>query len=411
MKQVGFRARLFLILLGFALIPTLVLSAAWEFTVVRVLPAVGTLPAMERIAGTGTRAVAAARAGQLSVPQAAVVDEHQRALEEGLLYARQMEYVMTRRAPVVAAAVALLVSLLLTLVASRVAGHLSRNLSRPLSELVGWTDTIQRGEPLADVPPQRGAPEFVVLRNRMREMSTELRLGRVRALEAERATALRESARQVAHELKNPLTPIRFAIARLRRDAPDSLVETIDVLEAESQRLDVMARSFAQFGRLPEGPRAPVDLGELVRSVSRSAVPSERTITIDVADDVPMVSGHVDALGRALTNVLLNAVDASPAGAPIALRVARTQRGGRAMVEVAVRDEGPGISAARIERIWEPYVTHKAGGTGLGLAIVRQTLIAHDGAVEVESAPGAGTTMKLLLPADQPALATTGAHG
>ena len=147
---------------------------------------------------------------------------------------------MTRRAPVVAGAVALFVSLLLTLVASRVAGHLSRNLSRPLSELVGWTETIERGQPLPEGPPRKGAPEFVVLRNRMREMSTELRLGRVRALEAERATALRESARQVAHELKNPLTPIRFAIARLRREAPASLGETIDVLEVESKRLEEM---------------------------------------------------------------------------------------------------------------------------------------------------------------------------
>ncbi|MEP6733049.1 MAG: HAMP domain-containing sensor histidine kinase [bacterium] len=408
MKQVGFRARLFLILLGFALIPTIVLSAAWELTVVRVLPVLGTIPAMERIAGTGSHAVASAKGAALSPAQNAALDEHQRALNEGLLYARQMEYVMTRRAPVVAAAVALFVSLLLTLVASRVAGHLSRNLSRPLSELVGWTETIERGEPLPEGPPRKGAPEFVVLRNRMREMSTELRLGRVRALEAERATALRESARQVAHELKNPLTPIRFAIARLRRDAPDSLSETIDVLEAESRRLEEMAKSFAQFGRLPEGPRAAVDLGELVRSVARSAVPQERPLMIAVADDVPMIPGHVDALGRALTNVLLNAVEASPPNAPIALSVQRSSCDGRSMVEVAVRDEGSGIPAARLERIWEPYVTHKAGGTGLGLAIVRQTLLAHDGFVEVESAPGKGTTMRLFLPTDAPALVSRG---
>jgi signal transduction histidine kinase len=288
---------------------------------------------------------------------------------------------------------------------------LSRNLSRPLSELVGWTETIGRGEPLPEGPPRKGAPEFVVLRNRMREMSTELRLGRVRALEAERATALRESARQVAHELKNPLTPIRFAIARLRREAPEPLRETIDVLEAESLRLEHMAKSFAQFGRLPEGPRAPVDLGELVRSVARNAVPQERPLAIEVADDVPMIPGHVDALGRALTNVLLNAVEASPPDAPIALRVQRTRRDGRSMVEVAVRDNGSGIPANRLERIWEPYVTHKAGGTGLGLAIVRQTLLAHDGFVEVESAPGQGTTMRLLLPADAPASDSRGENG
>jgi signal transduction histidine kinase len=329
-----------------------------------------------------------------------------------LLRAKQMEFLMTRRAPVVAALVALFAALAMGLVASRVAGHLSRNLSRPLSELVGWTAMIARGEPLPEGPPRKGAPEFVMLRNRMREMASELRLARVRALEAERATALRESARQVAHELKNPLTPIRFAIARLRREAPLALVETVDVLESESKRLEEMARSFAQFGRLPEGPRAPVDLGELVRATTRTAIPDDTPHTVSVGDDVPMVEGHVDALGRAITNVLLNAVEASGPGAPIAVSISRAERGGREMVEIAVRDQGSGIPPARIERIWEPYVTHKAGGTGLGLAIVRQTMLAHDGEVAAESTPGAGTTIRLYLPAEGPAVTLEmAAHG
>ncbi len=402
MKPVGFRARLFLILIGFALIPTIVLSAAWELTVVRLLPILGTIPAMEKIAASGTTALTAARHAPLNASQRRALDEHQTTLEDGLLHAQQMEFLMTRKVPVVAAGVAIIAGLLFTLIASRVADHLSRNLSRPLDELVGWTATIGRGEPLPDVPPRKGAPEFVMLRNRMREMSAELRRGRVRALEEERATALRESARQVAHELKNPLTPIRFAITRLRREAPASLAETIDVLEVESKRLEVMARSFAQFGRLPDGPRAPVDLAEMVRVVARSAVPEGRPLTIDVASDVPMVPGHVEALSRALTNVLLNAVDASAPDSAIALRVTRVHRDGRAMVELSVRDFGTGIPASRLDSIWEPYVTHKPGGTGLGLAIVRQTLLAHDGAVEAVSTAGAGTTMRFFLPADTP---------
>jgi len=401
-KQVGFRARLFLILLGFALIPTIVLAAAWELTVVRALPLLGTTPAMERIAATGAGAMSAARAAPLTPAQRALLDEHQRALDEGLLRARQMEFLMTRRAPAVAALAALSAALLFGIVASRVAGHLSRNLSRPLSELVGWTETIGRGEPLPEGPPRKGAPEFVVLRNRMREMATELRLGRARALEAERATALRESARQVAHELKNPLTPIRFAIAKLRREAPDSLSETLEVLEVETRRLEEMARNFALFGRLPEGPRAAVDVGELVRAATRSVVPAETPVVVNVADDVPMVPGHVDALGRALTNVLLNAVEASAPGSPVEVSARRAAMNGRAMVEVSVSDSGVGIPQDRLSRIWEPYFTHKPGGTGLGLAIVQQTLFAHDGAVAAESTTGAGTTIRLFLPVETP---------
>jgi signal transduction histidine kinase len=259
---------------------------------------------------------------------------------------------------------------------------------------------IGRGEALPEGPPRKGAPEFVVLRNRMREMADELHLGRTRALEAERTMALREAARQVAHEIKNPLTPIRFAIARLRREAPESLRDTIDVLETESQRLDEMARSFAQFGRLPEGPQAPVDLAELVRACTRSAVPEGIPVTITVDEDVPMVPGHAEALGRALTNVLLNAVEAGPPGSPISIWVRRSpaQHGARETVEIVVRDMGAGIPASKLARIWEPYVTHKAGGTGLGLAIVRQTLHAHGGTTSAESTPGEGTTITLALP-------------
>lgn len=403
MKPVGFRARLFFILLAFALIPTIVLAGAWELTVVRALPLLGTTPAMERIAASGRQALRAARSAPLDAAQHRALDEHQRALEEGLLRARQMEFLMTRRAPVVAALVALGASLLFALLASRVAGHLSRSLSRPLSELVGWTARIERGEPLPDGPPRKGAPEFEVLRSRMREMATELQLGRARALEAERAMALRESARQVAHELKNPLTPIRFAIARLRREAPEALAETVEVLDLESKRLDEMARSFALFGRLPEGPRAPVDVGELVRASTRTAVPAGTPVAIDVAEGLPLVPGHVDTLGRALTNVLMNAVEAGPPGAPLEVRVRPAIHAGRPAVEIAVRDRGCGIPESKLERIWEPYVTHKAGGTGLGLAIVRQTLHAHDGAVAAESRPGEGTTIRLLLPVDGPA--------
>src|SRR4051812_7097327 len=134
----------------------------------------------------------------------------------------------------------------------------------------------------------------------MLRMAGELMTSRRRALEAERASALRESARQVAHELKNPLTPIRFAVARLKRHATAETAEAIEVLEIETARLDAMARSFSQFGRLPEGPRAAVDLGELARAAARSGAAPGVSIEVDVASDTPMVEGHYDALTRAV---------------------------------------------------------------------------------------------------------------
>jgi signal transduction histidine kinase len=396
-KRVGFRGRLFLILLGFALIPSILTSLAWSATGSLVLPFVGATAAWDSAAASGERVASTMRDVPLSDAQRRALDIHEETLRQSVVLSRQTEF-LARQAAQRLALATVFVAIVIGIVASRVAGHLSRSLSRPLQELVGWTDRIGRGEPLPTTPPRRGAPEFQVLRERMRTMSGELELGRARALEAERAAALRESARQVAHELKNPLTPIRFAVARLRRDAAPELKETVDVLQIESQRLEEMAKSFSQFGRLPEGPRAAVDVGELVRYTARATIPPDVEVNVDVADDVPMIDGHHDALARALSNVMLNAVDACRGGGRVAVRVRRAEVEGRDSVEVAVSDNGCGIPREQLARIWDPYVTSKPGGTGLGLAIARQTVLAHSGQVAADSAIGTGTEIRFVLP-------------
>jgi signal transduction histidine kinase len=224
----------------------------------------------------------------------------------------------------------------------------------------------------------------------MRSMAAELAAGRLKAVEAERLRAFRESSRRFAHELKNPLTPIRFAITKLRRDAAPDLQDTIDVLATEADRLDTMARSFAQFGRLPEGPAADVDVGELVAYTARATVPDRLTLTLDVAPGAvaPRVRGHHDTLARALSNVLLNAVDACGEHGHITVSVRQTELRGTPAVRIAVRDTGPGIAPEKLLAIWEPYVTEKPGGTGLGLAIARQAIESHGGDVFATSMPG-----------------------
>jgi signal transduction histidine kinase len=288
------------------------------------------------------------------------------------------------------------------IVASRIAGHLSRQLSRPLQELVGWTEQIARGEGVPAGPARRGAPEFEMLRQRMRRMAREITQGRARAIEAERLGAFRETARQVAHELKNPLTPIRFAVERLKRDVAPELRETVEVLAVESARLEAMAKSFAQFGRLPEGPPSEIELGDMVRYAATVTVPPTVSLSLHIEDGLPLIRGHHDALARALSNVLINAVEACRENGTIAVRVGRTQLDGREAAEIVVRDTGCGIPEEHLARIWEPYVTHKAGGTGLGLAIARQTIVAHRGEVAATSAVGAGTEIRFILPVDAP---------
>jgi signal transduction histidine kinase len=228
-------------------------------------------------------------------------------------------------------------------------------------------------------------------------MAHELETGRRRALEAERAEAFRESARRFAHELKNPLTPIRFAVDRLRRSAPDDLKDTVEVLAEEAARLETMAKSFAQFGRLPDGPAADVDLVELVTRVARHTVPERLTLALHCEPDLPLLPGFHEPLVRAVSNVLLNAVDATPAGGTISVSVTRDPADGQHLA-IEVQDTGGGIAADVLTRIFDPYVTTKPGGTGLGLAIAMQTVQAHRGTMDARSTPGQGTTMTIRLP-------------
>lgn len=396
MRRIGFRDRLFLILLSFALIPSIVLTVAWAATSWWG-PRVISTAAWDSTATTGARALEVARSQRLAAADSAALARHEETLRENHLRATQAGFYF-RQIAIVLAVSALLAFAVLLVVSSRVAGHLSRSLSRPLQELVGWTEHISRGEALPDSPEARGAPEFEMLRGHMREMSSQIDQGRRAALDAERLSALREAARQVAHELKNPLTPIKFAVERLRRDAPPNLKESVEVLSIESARLEEMARSFAQFGRLPEGPSAPVDIGELARYTARASVPPGVPFDVSVANDVPLIEGHYEALARALSNVVLNAVEACKDGGSIAVDVSRVALNGGSAVALSVRDTGCGIPANRLARIWEPYVTHKAGGTGLGLAIARQTVLAHFGEVTAESEPGRGTVVRFILP-------------
>ena len=424
MNQLRFRTRLVLILSLFAIVPALLLTLLWSGTVSTALPFVTGRSAWDSVAASGEKAIAAARQAPLTSAQRRAIDAHERELRVSLEQARRYSFLAGRTVRIIAIA-GVLVLLILTGAASRVAGHLSRQLSRPLDELVRWTELIGHGEPLPPPPEPtivsrarkngddasstmievttsrvRGAPEFETLRRSMREMVSELEHGRRQAVEAERLHAFRETARRVAHEIKNPLTPIRFALARLRGHAPDALQEDVDVIAMESERLDRMAKSFAEFGRLPEGPPSEVDMGELVRYTARSSVPPAIALDLQIDENLPRVYGHNGALAGALSNVLLNAVDASVENGRITVIARAAKMGERDAVRIAVADNGKGIAPESLEKIWEPYVTNKPGGTGLGLAIARQAIWAHDGTVNATSTLGKGTEIQFTIPAN-----------
>ncbi len=297
-----------------------------------------------------------------------------------------------------AGAAAVIAAAFLSLAAAIILGSsLARQYSAPLDEVVDWTTRIRRHEPLP-VPTERSIPEFGELQAALRDLQHGLEQARASELEAERLRAFGEVARRVAHEMKNPLTPIRLALSQLARRGSVEFRDEIDVIATESARLEAMAREFAELGRLPEGVAAPVDLSELLDDLLRSTVPESMTRAVHGSADVGTVVGYYDPLRRAFSNILRNAVEACHGEGAIDVRMRRVD--GR--VEVAVSDSGPGIPPERREMIFQPYYTEKGDGTGLGLTIVRQTIEQHGGTIAVTETPGGGATFVIRLPADRP---------
>ena len=385
--RLAFRQRILLILICLGAVPTAVAIFGWALTVRSTTPAAGALRAMEDVGASGRTLLQTLDSTRLDPRERAALAEHAAKLNGALVRFQRVD-TFGRYYYAGLGLVVFLVGAAFLYTSVRVGGHLSRQLSRPIEELIGWTGHIQRMEPLPPDRPRRGAPEFEALRHALREMAAALEQGRAREIEAERLRAFRETARRVAHEMRNPLTPIRLAVAQLARSSAGSQREAIDVLVAESDRLEQLAREFTEFGRLPEGPAAPIDLAELLTDLARSSVPPTMQVRLAIDDGLPPMLGHYDPLRRAFGNVLRNAVEASRADGAIEL-TARAEDGG---VRVEIRDHGTGVPPELAGQIFDPYVTGKSGGTGLGLALARQTVEMHQGTIAMEPTPGGGAT-------------------
>jgi signal transduction histidine kinase len=288
----------------------------------------------------------------------------------------------------------LLASLGATFAAVAVAGAVARALGQPIEALRRRAIAIGRREP---APPLRQTlAEFEPVFGAITQMERDLGESEAR-LEDETARTARivawgEMARQVAHEIKNPLTPMRLGLQHLTRlardqrpELPQQMAETAEKLLSEIDRLDRIARSFARYGTPPErnqGPLEPVVLGDVCREIAA---------LFAVADAIPVVLVEgasrepVATRREELIQVLLNLLDnARQAGATtVGLRMAEGQ--------LVVTDNGGGIPADQLERIFEPTFSTTTSGTGLGLAIVRRLVEGWGGTVRAESSAGEGT--------------------
>jgi nitrogen fixation/metabolism regulation signal transduction histidine kinase len=229
-----------------------------------------------------------------------------------------------------------------------------------------------------------------------------------RLIQAQRATAWAEVARRLAHEIKNPLTPIRLSAERLEmklaerlpREDAETLKRSTETIVNQVAALKAMVDDFRDYARLPAPEPAPLDLNELVRQVLALYENSTVPIAKHLAESLPPVWADGAQIRQVIHNLVQNAQDAlenqTERGASPAIEVRTELAGDR--IRLAVSDNGGGFPEELMARIFEPYVTTKPRGTGLGLAMVKKIVDEHHGAVTIENQPTRGASVSVLLP-------------
>ena len=279
-------------------------------------------------------------------------------------------------------------------------------VTRPVERLALAAQEVASGNWNARVEVS-GRDELAQLADSFNRMTTELLGQRERLVQAERVAAWRELARRLAHELKNPLFPLQLTVenlVRARQQNPEQFEEVFRessrTLLAEISNLKGIIGRFSEFSRMPQPNLQPVQVNDVMRAVTQLfqaqlQTPGRAKISCELQLDPFLEPALADGelLYRAISNLVLNAMDAMPQGGVLTLRT--RCEGGKVLIEVA--DTGSGLTPEECERIFTPYYTSKQHGTGLGLAIVQSVVSDHGGRVRVESQPGRGTTFVIEL--------------
>ncbi len=283
---------------------------------------------------------------------------------------------------------------------------IAARVSRPIEQLAHAAEAVASGDWEARVP-ERGHDEVSVLAHSFNHMTEQLTSQRERLVQSERVAAWRELARRLAHELKNPLFPLQLTVENLvrARELPEAefdevFRESTATLGMEIANLKTIIGRFSDFSKMPKPELERIDAKDVVERVrslhQSSAGNGEAPIQFqtDIVKDPMPLMVDPELLHRALSNLVLNAMDAMPRGGK--LTVSAHSVGDK--VELRVADTGEGLTPEECGRLFTPYYTTKQHGTGLGLAIVQSVIADHNGTIAVESRVGGGAAFIITLP-------------
>jgi nitrogen fixation/metabolism regulation signal transduction histidine kinase len=280
-------------------------------------------------------------------------------------------------------------------------------VTRPVEQLAHAAQEVAAGNWNVRVEVA-GEDEVAQLADSFNRMTAELLRQKERLVQAERVAAWRELARRLAHELKNPLFPLQLTVenlVRARQQNPEQFEEVFRessrTLLAEIANLNGIIGRFNEFSKMPQPQLQRVQVNEVIRGVgqlfqAQLEAPGRTKVSCELQLDPNLepVAADAELLHRAISNLVLNAMEAMPQGGTLTLRTRDDD--GKVLIEVA--DTGSGLTPEECERIFTPYYTSKKDGTGLGLAIVQSVVSDHGGRIHVQSEPGRGTTFVIELP-------------
>jgi len=277
----------------------------------------------------------------------------------------------------------------------------SRVITRPVEALTEGARRVAAGDLGAKVEASAQG-EVGALVETFNRMTSDLRRTTDNLVAAERVAAWQEVARRLAHEIKNPLTPIRMSLETLQAASADNnprfpalFKESAAVVLEEVDRLKRIVDEFTRFARLPKPQLQDLDLEDLVKQVCTLYAAPPPGISLEPALETGLhAQGDRDQLTQVLVNLVKNAQEAMPGGGKIWVRA--RSRDGQAVIEV--EDTGPGVKPEDRTRIFEPYFTTKGAGTGLGLAIAARVCQEHGGTLEVDGEPGKGAIFRVTIP-------------
>jgi two-component system nitrogen regulation sensor histidine kinase NtrY len=297
----------------------------------------------------------------------------------------------------------LLAAVLFALLGAAIGYSMAERIGDPVNRLTRATRRIARGDFSARVA-ETSSDELRRLVADFNRMAADLERQRNELQRTHRLEAWAEMARQVAHEIKNPLTPIQLSSEHLMRVTKDKgepltpvLEECVTSILSQVKLLRQISAEFSSFASRPTPHPAPTSLAELIHSVVEpyyAGLTGRVRIDVDVPASLPMVLVDRVLLARAITNMMENALHAMPGGGTLTIRAAA----GPSTIRLSVADTGSGMDPEALRRIFEPYFSTKATGTGLGLTIAKRNVELQGGQIYVESSPGKGTTVTIALP-------------